>query len=256
MDIKNKKILAKKLKKWYNITNNKGDSMAFRNGIDRNMGILFPRYIDDYISKDHVVRIYDRIIDTFKDEELGLTYNEKQVGNSRYNPRIMLKILIYSYSQGIRSSRKIEKALHDNISFMWLARDLKPDFKTISRFRKEQKDTLKKVLKSVIKLCKAINLINGNYLFIDGTKIKGNASMERTWTKKKIDRVMNNLDKRVEELLKQHEVNDAIESGSPSLVRVEDIKEKIEKIEEIQKIEKEKAKIKKIEKEIDKRENN
>jgi len=242
--------LKKRIKKCYNTRDNKGDIMAIRKGIDRNMGILFPQYIDDYIPKDHIVRVYDKLIDVFSDDALGLRCNEYQVGNPKYAPRIMLKILIYSYSQGIRSSRKIEKALYDNISFKWLSHDLKPDHKTISEFRRHNEETIKKVLKSVIKLCKKMDLIGGNYLFIDGTKIKGNVSLNGMWTKKRVKRVIENLDKHTKKLLEKHAANDRKEDGLSSFVKVENIKEKLQEIET------EKEEILKIEKKIEEKGNN
>ncbi len=247
MGKKYKKLFAKKLKKWYNIPNIKGDEMAIRNGVDRNMGILFPQYIDDYIPEDHIVRVYDRIIDIQSDEALGLEYNENQVGNPRYNPRIMLKILVYSYSQKIRSSRKIEKALYENISFKWLSQNLTPDHKTISEFRRKNKKAIKNTLRLVIKLCKELDLIKGNYLFIDGTKIKGNASTDSTWTKKKIKRVMDNLDRHIEKLINIHEQNDKLEEGQGSYVIIENIDETLKRLNE------KKEKLKEINKKIEER---
>ena len=248
MGIKNKKILDKGDKKRYNITNIKGVDMAFRNGVDRNMGILLPQYLDDYIPKNHIVRVYDKVIDMYSDKELGLEYNESQVGNSRYNPRIMLKILIYSYSQGIRSSRKIEKALYENLSFKWLARDLKPDHKTISEYRRNNQAIIKRTLKKVILMCKEMDLINGNYLFIDGTKIKGNASLDKAWTKKRIRLVIKRLDSHINKLIEIHKKNDELEEDSSSYVIVDNIEEKINKL----KIKK--KQLEKIDKEIEKRE--
>jgi transposase len=79
--------------------------------------------------------------------------NHNAAGNSAYDPMAMLKVLVYSYSYGWRSSKKIERALHHNMSFIWLARGLKPDHITISEFRKANLKALKKVLVQCAILC-------------------------------------------------------------------------------------------------------
>src|SRR5690606_30211027 len=133
------------------------------------------------------VRVYDTFIDCLDFEGLGIAMNSNAVGNSSYNPKTMLKILVYSYSYGWRSSRKIERALHHNLSFMWLSGGLKPAFKTIANFRKNNKESLKEVLVHCARLAMKLNLIEGNTLFTDGSKFRANAgnreskSLE-TWT--------------------------------------------------------------------------
>ena len=69
--------------------------------------------------------------------ELGIELDEHQVGNSEYDPKAMLKLLVYGYSYGLKGSRKLERACHHNVSFMWLMGGLKPDHKTIAEFRRQ-----------------------------------------------------------------------------------------------------------------------
>ena len=207
--------------------------MAFKNGY-RDQGMLLPQYIEDFVKEDNVVRVYDKIIESYTNNELGLEYDENQVGNSRYNPKVMLKLLVYSYSYGIRSSRKIERALYDNMSFIWLIEGLKPDHKTISEFRRNNEKAIKRALKLVVRLCIKLDLIGGNYLFVDGTKIKANASMSKSWTKKKVDRFLKKLDEHIDEILNEHKKNDDLESEDGSYVRTE-VEEKVKKLKELKK---------------------
>lgn len=207
--------------------------MAFKNG-DRNQGMLLPQYIEDFVKEDNVVRVYDKIIESYTDNELGLEYDENQVGNSRYNPKVMLKLLVYSYSYGIRSSRKIERAIYDNMSFIWLIGGLKPDHKTISEFRRNNEKAIKRALKLVVRLCIRLDLIGGNYLFVDGTKIKGNASMSKSWTKKKIEKFLKKLDEHIDEILNEHKKNDDLESKDSSYVKTE-VEEKVKELKELKK---------------------
>jgi transposase len=94
-------------------------SMAYKYG-NRYQMKLFPQSIEEYISQEDPVRAYDAFVEALSLEALGIIWDENQVGNSEYDPRAMLKLLVYGYSYGIRSSRKLERATHHNVSFIWL----------------------------------------------------------------------------------------------------------------------------------------
>jgi transposase len=93
--------------------------MAFRQP-ERRQRMLFPLRLDEYIPQDDPVRAYDAFVDALDFEALQITGDPHQAGCPAYQPKTMLKILVYGYSYGIRSSRKLERALYHNLSFMWL----------------------------------------------------------------------------------------------------------------------------------------
>ena len=93
--------------------------MAYRYG-ERGQMALFPKSIEEYVSQDDPVRAYDAFVESLDLGELGVVPRPNKVGNSEYNPRSMLKPLVFGYSYGIRSSRKLERATYHNISFIWL----------------------------------------------------------------------------------------------------------------------------------------
>ncbi|MFT4986019.1 MAG: transposase [Flavobacteriales bacterium] len=160
--------------------------MAYKNG-NREQITLLPDSVDDYVHDEDPVRAYDAFIDCLDLDKLGISIDSNLVGNSSYHPKTMLKILVYAYSYGWRSSRKIERALHHNLSFIWLAGGLKPAFKTIANFRKNNKETLKQVFVHCARLAMKLNLIEGNTLFTDGSKFRANAGNREsrsieTWT--------------------------------------------------------------------------
>ena len=184
--------------------------MAYKHG-DRNQITFLPVSVEDYVTQNDPVRVYDAFIDALDMSSLGIDLNENKVGNSNYYPVSMLKILIYSYSYGWRSSRKIERALHHNLSFIWLAGGLKPDHKTISNFRKNHKDVLKNLLKQCARICLKINLIEGNTLFVDGSKIRANAGKRRTKSNETWEHYQGFIEARIEELLNECEDIDQLE---------------------------------------------
>jgi len=200
--------------------------MAYRYG-NRQQGVLFPESIEDYVSSDDPVRAYDVILGSLNFDKLGIKLDPHKVGCPEYDPPVMLKLLAYGYSYGIRSSRKLERATHHNVSFMWLTGGLKPDHKTIAEFRRNNKGALAKVLKQCARLCIDLDLIDGNTLFVDGSKIRGNASIKNTWDKEKCERALKHIDKHIESILAECETVDETEEDQQSLVKMkEEIKDK------------------------------
>ena len=193
--------------------------MAYRDGSRYQMTAL-PPVIDDYVGPEDPVRAYDAIINAMDVTELGLVIDSSKVGNPSYNPKSMLKLLVYDYSYGWRSSRKLERSLYHNLSFIWLMGGLKPDHKTISNFRKNNKEVLRNVLRQCAHICLKLNLIEGNCLFADGTKIRGNASINQTKTKEKWEQKLKEVDKHIEKLLAECDEVDEKEAGS--LIKVEE----------------------------------
>ena len=195
--------------------------MPYRKG-ERRQSILFPHSIEEYIKEDDPVRVYDAFVEALDFNDLGITLDENQVGNPSYYPKSMLKLLLYGPSYGERSSRKLERATHHNISFIWLMEGLTPDHKTIAKFRRDNISALKNVMKQCAQLCLKLGLIEGNTLFMDGSKIRANASISNTWTEERCQKYLVNINQRIDELLKECEEQDEIEKDMESLVKVKE----------------------------------
>jgi transposase len=193
--------------------------MAYVRG-ERQQTQLFPSSLEDYVGPEDPVRVYDAFVDQLDFNDLGIVLDEEQVGPPEFDPEAMLKLLVYGYAYGIRSSRKLERALHHNVSFMWLMGGLKPDHKTIARFRRDHREGLKQALKQCVRLCLKLGLIEGNTLFVDGTKIRANAGMRESWSAERCARVLKEAEGRIEKILRECETVDAAEEAKDSLVRV------------------------------------
>ena len=209
--------------------------MAYRYG-DRKQRAMFPKSIEEYVPEDAPVRVYDAFVESLDFETLGFKINPHKVGNSTYDPKAMLKLLVYGYSYGIKSSRKLERESHYNLSFIWLMGGLKPDHKTIAEFRRKNKETITKVLGQCARLCIKLNLISGNVLFVDGTKIRANAGRDKTHTKAWYEKQLSKIDQRIEELLNDCESIDNKEKDQDSYIAVDkklakakDLKDRIKK---------------------------
>ena len=193
--------------------------MALKVG-NRHQMSLIPKSIEEYVSDVDPVRVYDAFVDSLDLKELGIIVDINKVGTPQYDPRAMLKLLVYAYSYGVRSSRMIERACHHNISFMWITGGLKPDHKTISKFRKENIDAITKSLKSCVRVCIDLNLIEGNILFVDGTKIRANAGIGSHKDKVTLEKRLKHIDEFIEKLLKEIETVDKLEESQSSYVEM------------------------------------
>lgn len=214
--------------------------MAYRDGDRRQMAML-PPVIEDYVGPKDPVRAYDVIVEAMDCDQMGLTIDRSLVGNPAYDPKSMLKLLVYGYSYGWHSSRKLERACHHNLSFIWLMGGLKPDHKTIANFRRGNQQVLRKVLEQTARICLKMNLIEGNCLFTDSTKMKGAAATSRTLTRKAWEQKLAETDKAIEELLARCEQIDRNESGN-----LVEMKEELEDRQKLQ------SKIKGLVKQLDK----
>jgi transposase len=198
----------------------RGVAMAYRYGNRYQFG-LFPQSIEDYVAPSDPVRAYDAFVEALDFNALGIEIDPNQVGNSEYDPKAMLKLFVYGYSYGTKTTRKLEREMHHNLSFIWLMGGLKPDHKTIAEFRRKNKKALKEVLRQCVRMCVKLNLIAGNVLFVDGTKIRANAARGQTHDQAYCERHLSEIDRRIEQLVEECEKIDEMEEDEKSWVEME-----------------------------------
>jgi len=166
--------------------------------------VLLPVDLEEEIEPNHLVRVVNAVIEKM---DLRVVYEQyKGGGTSSYNPKMLLKVLLYAYTQQIYSSRKIAKALRENIYFMWLSGNSHPDFHTINRFRGVVvKETITEIFAAVLLI-----LVEGGYVklenyFVDGTKVEANASKYSFVWAKNTKRYKEQVQGKVAELLERIE---------------------------------------------------
>jgi transposase len=144
---------------------------------------LLPPTLDELVPKDHLVRVVNQTIEVLNIDPLLRKY--KGGGTSSFHPKMMLKVMIYAYSQRIYTSRKIAKALRENIQFMWISGGNKPDFRTINRFRGSvMKEVVGEVFTSVLEYLVEKKFVKLENYFLDGTKIESSANKYQwVWAK-------------------------------------------------------------------------
>lgn len=162
--------------------------MAYKRGQDRHQRIFFPDCINDYVEGDAPVRLFDAFVDSLKMYELGFIRSiPADTGAPGYDPRDLLKLYIYGYFYQVRSSRKLARECKCNVEVMWLISKLTPDFRTISDFRKDNKESIAKVYKEFNKFCLKLKLFSKSYISIDGSKFKAVNAKDNNFTQSKLD---------------------------------------------------------------------
>lgn len=180
-------------------------------GQDRKQLVLFGETIEERISESNPIRVIDLYIESLDLESMGFArVRPKNKGTNSYDPKDMLRLYMYGYKNGIRSSRKLSWLCETNIEVMWLMRELRPDFRTISDFRKDNIKSLKKVFKDMVIMCTELGIV-GNEYSQDGVKIEAVNSKERNYTLNKIDDKIKRIEERIEKYLKEIEEVDKIE---------------------------------------------
>jgi transposase len=202
-------------------------------GDERRQRILLPDMLDEYVTEDNPVRFIDAFVDKLDLKKLGFKHSvPSETGRPSYDPADLLKLYIYGYLNQIRSSRKLERECSRNLELTWLMKKLKPDFKTISDFRKDNVDSIKPVFKEFVYLCKSLDLFGLELVGIDGSKFKALNSKDKNYfNERKLENSLKLINEKIERYLKELEENDK-ENDDGDDQQTAKLKEKISKLEE------------------------
>lgn len=203
---------------------------------------LLPPDLEELVPEKHVVRVVNEAIEQLDLRTLLERY--KGGGTSSYHPKMMLKVLVYGYSQRIYSSRKIAKELRENVNFMWISGQNQPNFRTINRFRGEMmKGIIQEVFAEVLGMLIEAGYIKLEEYYVDGTIVEANARKHSYVWRKNTERYQKQLRRTVEELLEEIERQneeenekygdkDLEELGEDAKIDSEKLKKKIEELNE------------------------
>lgn len=142
---------------------------------------LLPPSLQDWLPEDHLARFIGDVTNELDLSDIYAQYERRDSrGLSAYHPLLLTRLLLYGYCVGVTSSRRIERATHDDVAFRYLAADQHPDHDTISAFRQEHLDALAGLFVQALRLCQKAGLVKLGNVSIDGTKILANASTRRS----------------------------------------------------------------------------
>lgn len=200
-------------------------------GTARSQTLLLPECVDDYVGPDNVVRFIEAFVDSLDLAAVGFGRAlPKATGRPGYNPSDLLKLYIYGYLNRVRSSRRLVLETHRNLEVIWLMRQLRPDFKTIADFRRENKTSFRRVFREFVVLCRSLDLFGRELIAVDGTRLKAVNSRERNFTKAKLAKALAESDERLNRYLKQ--LDDADKDDTTPSALVDNLDEKIAAIKE------------------------
>src|SRR5712671_5889907 len=202
--------------------------MTHITGHDRRQTLLLPEAVDDYVGADNPVRFIDAFVDGLDLAAAGFARVEPEAtGRPGYAPGDLLKLYIYGYLNRVRSSRRLEAETRRNLEVIWLLRHLKPDFKTIADFRRDNRAAFRAVFREFVLLCRQLDLFGRELLAVDGTRIKAVNNKDRNFTRTSLRQYIDAADKRLADYLRRLDAGDVAEDGTGGGARTKNLAEKI-----------------------------
>jgi Transposase and inactivated derivatives len=194
---------------------------------------FLPLSLESKIPQDSPVRIVNQIVDNLDISKIIDTY--KGGGTSAYPPRVMLKIVIFAYLSNIYSCRKIEDAVRDRITFMWLSGGLEPDHNTVNRFRSERlKKSINEILTQVVVMLVDMGYLSLDVAYIDGTKMESRANRYTFVWRKTVEKNKAKLEAKIHKVLEYIEegiMQDNQPDGEPPTpINSEELKKRVAEI--------------------------
>jgi transposase len=188
---------------------------TFKTGVSREQASLLPPCIEDYVACDSPVRAIDAFVDSLALERLGFKVPRLAggAGQPPYHPADLLKLCLYGYLCRIRSSRNLAREAGRNLEVIWLMRQLRPCFRTISTFRRENWAAFKAAAREFVLMMRELDLFGGEVVAIDGAFFHGNASLGSIRTQKKLAEQLARIEKDIETYGAELAANDAAEEA-------------------------------------------
>jgi len=170
--------------------------------------LLLPPSLRQWLPENHLAYCVSDVVDQLDLSAIESVYEEEDRGQPPYHPRMMVKILVYSYCVGVFSSRRMEKRLVEDVAFRVLAAGNEPDFRTLADFRKNHLKALEELFQQVLRLALEVGALKLGRVALDGSKVKANASKHKAMSYGRMEETEKRLRKEVRELLKQAEAVD------------------------------------------------
>lgn len=212
--------------------------MNYIAGSDRGEVLLLPEALEDYLGPENPVRFIEAFVAHLDLGRAGFRNAQlKETGRPPYDPGDLLRLYLYGYLNRVRSSRGLEREAGRNLEVIWLLRKLRPDFKTIADFRRENAVGIKAVCRDFTLLCRKLELFGGELVAIDSTKIKAQNAKGRNYSAAKLVFLRAEVEKKVSAYLAELEESDAQEATSETGVErlsAAELKEKIGQLQERQ----------------------
>jgi transposase len=184
-----------------------GAAKKFRR-YDAAQSFLMPPSLDDWLAQDHEARFVAEVVDELLDLSSVYASYLEAAGAPPYDPRLMVKLLVYGYSTGVTSARQLERRCGTDVAFRWLVANATPDYRSISRFRRRHLGALKDLFVQVLALCAGAGLVSLGRVALDGTKLRADANRHKAMSYERMGPKIDQLQAEVDALLAQAEAAD------------------------------------------------
>lgn len=174
--------------------------------IDRTKSIIIDADFSSLLSGESLVRFIVDIVEQLDVSHIEGTYSN--IGNKAYPPKLMLSLLFYSYTQGIFSSRKIEKATSEIIPVMFITHGISPDHTVIARFRKNFGKEIERMFAQILEIALSMGVFKLGDISLDGTKIEANASKHKALSYEYTVKLSKQIEEEIQKLMKASEEAD------------------------------------------------
>lgn len=192
--------------------------------------------LESAIAREAFVRVVDAFVDATDLASFGFNHVEcEEEGRPPYHPAVLLKLYLYGYRYGIRTTRKLEREAQTNIEAMWLLSGLKPKYKTIADFRKNHAKAFREVFRRFVCLLREWDLVEGDTVVIDSFKIRGSNSLKNNFNEKKLKQHLEYIESRIKEYEAQLDANDFEDDKKELEKKITERREKQSKYEQVQK---------------------
>lgn len=188
---------------------------------DQQQSYLLPAQLDEYIGRYHIARLVSACIDQIDMERIIEGYKG---GASAYDPRMLLKVWVMAYLYRIYTVRPLERALRENVVFMWLSGNQQPDFRTLNNFRRRLRRDIKEVFKSIVRMLVERGIVEGKDVFIDNSKYSANANRHKVVWKKTVKGRLASIEEELERLCERIEKIQAQEEQDERRIQVQEKK--------------------------------
>jgi len=194
--------------------------------------LLFPPNLMDFIKSDDLCMVVDDVVNNL---DLSCLYIKvPKEGNLTYHPKMMLKVLFYAYANGIFSSRKIAKALGENIAFIYLSAWQRPNFRTINNFRKSHLKEIENLFVQIVHVCQELKMVKLGHISIDGSKFKANAANRQTYDIERVEREIKRILEKAEQMDQEEDTFYGSDKSGDELP--EDIRDRNQRLEKLKQI--------------------
>lgn len=189
--------------------------MPYLSGADRRERQLLPDCVEDYVEAENEVRVIEAFVERLDEAALAFGRAEAATGRPAYAPRDLLKLWLWGYLNRVTSSRRLERECRRNLEVIWLLRRLRPDHWTICAFRRGAEKTLRALLREFGRFARELELITGELVAIDGTKLKAVNHVGRQLTAAQLAREEEQLQQQIDTFLRGSEEADKAEGSLP-----------------------------------------